>query len=121
MEVSILKLVYVALAVMLFGIAPAFADPPPYVDTACGSWVNDVWVPNGNCPPDSSDFRHDTVTGTITSVSGHLVTVQQTDKSLVIDDQPALDNKQSGKVAVGRMIVAYGFWRQGNFFATAIY
>lgn len=109
------------LAAMLLWAVPAMADPPPYVDTACGSWVNDVWVPNGSCPPDTGDFRHDTLTGTITSVSGHLVTIQQTARTVVIDDQPALDAKQTGKVAVGRMIVAYGYWRQGNFFATAIY
>jgi hypothetical protein len=115
--VVFVKYVYAVLLAAAFGLAPAFADPT-YVDTSCGAWVNDVWVPNGNC---SDDTRHDTVSGTITIVKGHLVTVQQATRTLVIDDQPALDAKQSGKVAVGRVIVAYGYWRDSNFFATAIY
>jgi hypothetical protein len=113
----LVKFVYAALLAAAFGIAPAFADPP-YVDTACGSWVNDQWVPNGNC---AGDTRHDTVSGTITIVKGHLVTVQQATRTVVIDDQPALDAKQSGQVAVGRVIVAHGYWSNGNFYATAIY
>lgn len=112
---------YAILVVLLFGLAPAFADEPPYMDTTCGTWVNDVWVPNGNCPPENEDLRHDAVNGTITSVSGHLVTIQQATRTLVINDQPALDSKQTGKVAVGRSIVAYGFWHHGTFYATAIY
>jgi len=117
-----MKHFYTVLIVLLFfGFAPAFADQPPYVDTTCGSWVNDAWVPNGNCPADTPDLRHDTVSGTITSVSGHLVTLQQATRTVVINDQPALDNKQSGQVAVGRIVVAHGFWQHGTFFATAIY
>jgi hypothetical protein len=54
-------------------------------------------------------------------VKGHLVTIQQTNRSLVINDQPALDHKQTGKVAVGRQVVAYGYWQDGTFYATAIY
>ena len=104
-----------------FGLAPAFADTPPYVDTACGTWVNDEWIPNGNCTPDSGRVRHDEVTGTITAVKGHLVTVQQTARAVVINDQPALNAKQTGKVAVGRQIVAYGYWLDGTFYATGIY
>ena len=100
------------------GMAPAFADPPPYVDTSCGSWVNDQWVPSANC---TEVLQHGTVTGTITVVKGHLVTVQQATGTVTIDDQPALDAKQTGKVAVGRAIVAYGYWKDNNFFATGIY
>jgi hypothetical protein len=111
------KLIYALLIASAILVAPAIAQPP-YLDTACGAWVNDVWVPNGTC---SDNPRHDTITGTITIVKGHLVTVQQATRTLVIDDQPALDAKQSGKVAVGRVIVAYGYWRDENFFATAIY
>jgi hypothetical protein len=106
-------------------IAPALADPPapvpPYVDTTCGTWVNDEWVPSGKCPPDDEHLRHDTVSGTITIVKGHLVTIQQSHGTVVINDQPALDSKQTGKVAVGRMVVAYGYWSDNNFYATAIY
>ena len=92
-----------------------------YIDTACGTWVNDVWVPNGTCPPESTIRRHDAVAGTITAVSGHLVTLQQSGRTVVINDQPALDRQQTGKVANGRQVVAYGYWDGGTFYATAIY
>ena len=113
----ILKLIFAVLIAAAFGLTPALAQPT-YVDTTCGSWVNDVWVTNGSCAPDE---KHDTVSGTITIVKGHLVTLQQATRTIVIDDQPALDTKQSGQVAVGRAIVAYGYWKDANFFATAIY
>ena len=117
-----MKLFLGALALAFaFSLAPAFADQPPYVDNSCGTWVDDQWVPSGNCPPDNDHLRHDDVSGTITIVKGHLVTVQQSDKSVVINDQPALDAKHTGKVAVGRTVVAYGYWLDGTFFATSIY
>ena len=99
------------------------APPPsgPYVDSNCGSWVDDQWVPNSSCVGDVTIIRHESVSGTITVVQGHLVTLQQTARSLVINDQPALDHKQTGKVAVGRQVVAYGYWMHGTFYATAIY
>ena len=112
-----MKFICAALVALAFAISPAFADPP-YTDSTCGAWVNDEWVSNGKC---SEDYKHDTVSGTITIVKGHLVTLQQATRTIVIDDQPALDSKQTGKVAVGRVIVAYGYWQDQNFFATAIY
>ena len=117
-----MKYIYAMLIAALIALsaAPAFADTL-YVDTACGTWIDDEWVPNGNCPPSSHRVRHDTVTGTITIVKGHLVTVKQSTQAVVINDQPALNAKQTGKVAVGRQIVAYGYWMDGNFYATAIY
>jgi len=93
-------------------------DTPPYNDTACGSWNGDVWTANGNCP--SVTYRHQVVTGTIISVKGHLVTLQQTTGTVVIDDSAALNNQSSGRVAVGRQIVAHGYWNGNNFYATAI-
>jgi hypothetical protein len=48
------------------------------------------------------------------------VTLQQTNRSVVIDDSAALNNESSGRVAVGRQIVAHGYWRGDNFYATAI-
>jgi hypothetical protein len=114
------KQIYAILLALIFavGASAALAAESPYVDTACGTWVNDEWVPNGNC---QGSIRHDTVSGTITIVKGHLVTVQQSTRTVVINDQPALNAKQTGKVAVGRSIVAYGYWMDGNFYATAIY
>nr|MDQ2680992.1 hypothetical protein [Candidatus Eremiobacteraeota bacterium] len=63
---------------------------------------------------------HDRVSGTITSVTGHLVTLQQSRGSIVINDQPALDAKATGQVAVGRQVVAVGSWRGGTFYASAL-
>ena len=115
-----MKFLYAVLAATLIVAAPALAQQP-YVDTVCGSWVNDQWVPNGSCPPETTHLRHDQVSGTITIVQGHLVTLQQATRNLVINDQAALDAKQTGKVAVGRVVVAYGYWLDGTFYATAIY
>jgi hypothetical protein len=97
------------------------APPPnaaPYNDSYCGSWQDNNWVPNGNCP--TTAYKHTVVAGTITIVKGHLVTLQQTTGSIVIDDSAALNNQTTGRVAVGRQIVAHGYWRAGNFYATEI-
>ncbi len=100
-------------------VAPAAPAPgAPYNDTYCGSWQGDVWTPNGNCP--SVDYKHAVVAGTIVSVKGHLVTLQQTTGQIVIDDSAALNDQTTGRVAVGRQIVAHGYWRAANFYATAI-
>jgi hypothetical protein len=109
-------------AILIAGLlaTPAFADPP-HMDTSRGTWVNDEWVPSGNCPPENDHLRHSQLSGTITGVKGHLVTVQQTARAVVINDQPALDAKQTGKVAVGRTVIAYGYRSDGTFYATAIY
>ncbi len=123
-----MKKFILALTVALFCTSVALAQEPPppppagtYVDANCGTWTNDVWVPNDSCAAYVTVIRHDSLSGTITSVKGHLVTLQQTSRSVVINDQPALDRQQSGKVAVGRQVVAYGYWQGGTFYATAIY
>src|SRR5580704_10631028 len=94
------------------------SSSPPYVDTSCGTWQGDTWTPNGTCTGDVK--RHARVEGTITIVKGHLVTVQQSTGTVVIDDTPALNNQFTGKVAVGRRIVAHGYWDGDNFYATII-
>src|SRR5262252_8966012 len=99
-----MKLLYALLVTAILSIAPVLADTV-YIDTACGTWINDVWIPNGRCAAESSSPRHDSVAGTITIVKGHLVTLQQSARALVINDQPALNAKQTGKVAVGREVV----------------
>jgi hypothetical protein len=91
-----------------------------YGDPICGSWMSGAWTPNGHCPGYAVGPRRARVAGTITIVRGHLVTLQLADKNLVINDQPALNRETSGRVAVGRSIIAYGYWRDGTFFATAM-
>jgi hypothetical protein len=91
-----------------------------YGDPICGAWSNGVWTPNGHCPDYHVGPHRARIAGTITKVDGHLVTVQQATRSIVINDQPALNNKLSGKVAQGRQVVAYGYWVGQNFYATII-
>ena len=107
------------LSVGLTTITYAQTSPSgPYADTACGTWQRDTWTPNGTCTGEVK--RHARVEGTITIVKGHLVTIQQGTGTVVIDDTPALNNQFSGKVAVGRRIVAHGYWVGDNFYATII-
>lgn len=98
--------------------APAAQAAPPYVDSDCGVWQDDTWVPNGKCT--SAVYKHARVEGTIVSVKGHLVTLQQTSGQVVIDDTIALRDQNSGRVAVGRRVVAHGYWQSNNFYATAL-
>lgn len=110
-----------AIAAALFilaGAGIARAQTAPYVDSACGSWNGDVWVSNGKCT--GPVRKHARVSGTITAVSGHLVTVAQSTGNITIDDTPALQNKLTGPVAVGRRIVAHGYWDAKTFYATII-
>jgi hypothetical protein len=105
----------------------------------CGAWVQGTWTPNGNCVEETAtatdsdaamqDRDRDAmggdgmrvrqrVVGTITSVKGHLVTLQQATRTLNVDDSRALDRQMTGRVAVGRSIVAHGYWEGGTFFAS---
>lgn len=70
------------------------------------------------------------VRGTIVGVNGNQVTLQtnnggynnggygQYGQTITIDDQPALDNRASGRVTTGRYVTAYGYWQNGVFYAT---
>jgi hypothetical protein len=70
------------------------------------------------------------VRGTIVSVNGDVLTIAQSANNgqygeyggpaIRIDDQPALDTQQTGRVAVGRFVTAYGYWQNGTFFATRL-
>ena len=114
--------VLLSTAVLCLGLGTATyaqtSPSAPYTDTTCGTWQGDNWTSNGSCT--GSVKRHARVEGTITIVKGHLVTVQQSTAAIVIDDTPALSNGFTGKVAVGRRIVAHGYWDGDNFYATMI-
>jgi hypothetical protein len=103
----------------------------------CGSWQNGVFTPNGNCVEETTVTTTTTTNappaamaparparlsqrlrGTITAVNGHMVTLQQSTQTLVINDSPALGREDSGRVAVGRQITAHGYWEDGTFYAT---
>jgi hypothetical protein len=119
-----MKILNVLLSTTLLGLGLATAayaqtsPSAPYADTTCGTWQGDSWTPNGSCT--GSVKRHARIEGTITIVKGHLVTVQQSTGVVIIDDTPALSNQFTGKVAVGRRIVAHGYWDGDNFYATII-
>jgi hypothetical protein len=81
----------------------------------CGAWANDVWSPSGTC-----QNAHLRLSGTITAVNGSMVTIQQADHSITVNDKPALRNEMSGRVAVGRTVTMHGYWRDLVFFATQI-
>ena len=114
--------VLLSTALLSLGLATAAyaqtSPSAPYTDTTCGTWQGDSWTPNGSCTGDVK--RHARIEGTITIVKGHLVTVQQSDGAIIIDDTPALSNGFTGKVAVGRRIVAHGYWDNNNFYATML-
>ncbi len=62
-----------------------------------------------------------TLRGTITSVNGNQVTLMAGFGNVVtINDQPALNNQQTGRVVVGRYVTAYGYYQNGIFYATSL-
>lgn len=109
----------------------------------CGAWQNGTWVPNGNCvqdtapssttttvvvPPNSTqqmqsarpDRTWERLHGTIIGVNGHLVTLQQSSRTLVVNDSPALGREDTGRVATGRQVTVHGYWEGGVFYVTRI-
>ena len=74
---------------------------------------------SGNCIETATAERASArISGTITFVKGHLVTLQQSTRTLVISDEPALESQATGRVAVGRQVEAHGYWDGGTFYAT---
>jgi frataxin-like iron-binding protein CyaY len=70
-------------------------------------------------PASAQEPQPRVISGTITAVNGSLVTIQRSNGTVVVNDQPALDNHMTGNVAVGRQVVARGYWQDGTFFATS--
>ena len=117
--------------------APASAQPVDVVgphNPYCGAWVNGTWTPNGNCVEETAPQTTSTtvittgpnapqrywehINGTITGVQGHLVTVTTTNRTLIMNDSPALAAQATGRVAVGRQITAHGYWDGDTFYVT---
>jgi hypothetical protein len=74
---------------------------------------------NGNCA--NSGRAGSTVRGSIVGVNGNQVTLQtQNYRTVTINDQPALDRQATGRVAIGRIVTAYGYWQSGEFYATQL-
>ena len=103
----------------------------------CGAWVNGAFQANGNCVTETittttnsqpvamtgsapAPMRYgERVSGQITNVSGHLVTLQHGNNTLIVDDSRALNREDTGHVAQGRDIVAHGYWEDGTFYASS--
>jgi hypothetical protein len=77
-----------------------------------------------NCYPNgggNGQQGNSTLRGTITSVNGNQVTLMAGfGQSVTINDQPALNNQQTGRVVVGRYVTAYGYYQNGIFYATSL-
>lgn len=111
----------------MFTLAPAGAQTTPASlgprDPYCGTWYDNAWMPSGNCiretpaTASAATLVPEKISGTITAVDGHLVTLQQANHDLVINDQPALKRELTGRVVVGRSIWAHGYWQNGIFYA----
>ena len=90
-----------------------------YGDPMCGVWMNGTWQDNGHCPGYTVGPQRVRIAGTIVAVQGNMVTVQSRHRTVTVNDRPALRREMTGRVAVGRQIVAYGYWRNDVFYATA--
>lgn len=77
---------------------------------------------NGQCNPNGGGANGNSVVrGTITSVNGSNVTLMAGfGQFITINDQPALNNQQTGRVVVGRYVTAYGYYQNGIFYATSL-
>jgi hypothetical protein len=105
----------------------------------CGAWTDGAWTPNGNCVTETTTTTTTTqaapststqvvavpvngrvaerISGQITAVNGHMVTMQHGDRTLIVDDSRALSRQDTGRVATGRAVVAHGYWEDGVFYA----
>ena len=76
-----------------------------------------------NCNPNGGNGQqgNTTLRGTITGVNGSSVTLMEGfGQTITINDQPALNNQQTGRVVVGRYVTAYGYYQNGTFYATSL-
>jgi hypothetical protein len=106
----------------------------------CGAWVAGAFQTNGNCVTETTTTTTNTqpaanmamtgggpaptryaerVSGQITNVSGHLITLQHGSNTLIVDDSRALNHDDTGHVATGRDVVAHGYWEDGTFYASS--
>jgi len=76
-----------------------------------------------NCYPSGGNGQqgNSVLRGTITAVNGTNVTLMAGFGNFItINDQPALNNQQTGRVVVGRYVTAYGYYQNGVFYATSL-
>jgi hypothetical protein len=105
----------------------------------CGAWMNGAFQANGNCVTETTTTTTNTqpvamapggggpaptrfaerVSGQITNVSGHLITLQHGNSTLIVDDSRALNRQDTGHVSSGRDVIAHGYWEDGTFYASS--
>ncbi len=104
----------------------------------CGAWTNGAFQANGNCVTETittttnaqpaamapggapAPTRYgERVSGQITNVSGHMITLNHGSSTLIVDDSRALNKQDTGHVATGRDVVAHGYWEDGTFYASS--
>jgi hypothetical protein len=84
----------------------------------CGTWQYDVWSPGFPCQAGDDASL---VSGTLTAVNGHLLTLQRPTDVITIDDRIALERRATGRVADGLETTARGYWQGNTFYATALH
>jgi hypothetical protein len=92
---------------------------PSYQDSSCGYWSQDTWIATP-CAPRQD--RRAAVSGTIVGVDDNMLTIQTgPQRTVLVNDQPALNHMATGRIFTGRVITAYGYWGDGGeFVATSI-
>jgi hypothetical protein len=92
-------------------------EQPSYRTSPCGYWSDGEWVET----PCAPRRERAVVSGTIIGVNNNMLTVQTGSMQTVeVNDQPALNRRDSGRIYTGRIITAYGYWDGGEFVATSI-
>jgi hypothetical protein len=92
-------------------------EQPSYQPSPCGYWSQGEWIAT-SCAPRREQSA---VSGTIVGVSNNMLTLQTGPTETVpVNDAPALNRMDTGRIYTGRTIVAYGYWAGGEFVATSI-
>lgn len=91
----------------------------------CGYWSEEgIWVATPCAAPyQTSPYQryNEAISGTIVGVSANILTVQiGPTQAVTVNDEPALNRMDTGRIYAGRVITAYGYWDGGEFVATSI-
>ncbi|HVA28340.1 MAG TPA: hypothetical protein VNF68_09180 [Candidatus Baltobacteraceae bacterium] len=86
-----------------------------------GNQGNQGNLGQNNCYQNGGQQGNTSVRGVIVSVNGNQVRLMAGFGHVVtINDQPALNNRQTGSVSLGRYVTAYGYYQNGMFYATSL-
>jgi hypothetical protein len=96
---------------------PCGAPDESYQSSPCGYWSQGLWVstPCGPRPQRAA------VSGTIVGIDSSMLTLQVgPTQTVLVNDGPALNRMDTGRIYRGRVITAYGYWDGDQFVATSI-